>query len=136
MLGALAKRRAPFASLSGSFPERVLSRLVRTIKGSTRFAQCGRQRRPRLATCLIKPPKLFFRLGSIGIHALHDHLDFRPTLRSEVFSSDAKLVSRIAPSLRLSVSLSLEDRLLLLDLLAKALDIFLDLTLEGAPLSF
>ena len=83
-----------------------------------------------MAARLIQFPKLFFRLGSVGIHALHDRLDFRPTLRSEVLGSGAKLVSGFAPRLQLRAGLSLEDRLLLLDLLAEALDIFLDVTLE------
>jgi len=73
-----------------------------------------------LATCLIQLPKLCFGLGSVGIHALCDHLDFRPTLCRKALGGGAKLVSGVAPGLQLSVSLVLEDRLLLLDLLAEA----------------
>ena len=97
-----------------------MGRLVRTIKGSPRFAQSGHQRGPGLPTCLIQLPKFFFGLVSIGAHALCDRLDFCPTLCGDAFGSGVKLVGGIAPSLQLSISLALEDRLLLLDLLTEA----------------
>jgi hypothetical protein len=46
----------------------------------------------------------------------------------------AKLVGGFSPRLQLGRRLKLECRLLLLDLLAKALDVFLDLGLERIPL--
>jgi ABC-type taurine transport system ATPase subunit len=49
-----------------------------------------------------------------------------------LFGIAAKLVGGFSPRLQLGRSLKLERRLLLLDLLAEALDVFLDLGLRSS----
>ena len=61
------------------------------------------------------------------------HVDFVPTVGCEFFGRTVKLVGRFAPSFQLGGGLKLESRLLVLDLLAEALDVFLNFDLEGAP---
>ena len=61
-------------------------------------------------------------------------IDFGLTLSSELLGVAAKLVGGFSPRLQLGRRLKLECRLLLLDLLAEALDVFLDLGLERVPL--
>jgi hypothetical protein len=74
--------------------------------------------------------EFFLRHGGIGRHALHGGIDFDTTLGSEFFGIAAKLVGAFSPRLQLGRSLKLEYHLLLLDLLAEALNVFLDLGLE------
>ena len=80
--------------------------------------------------------EFFLRCAGIGLHALQGRLDFAPTLGCEFFAGAMKLVGRFAPGFHLGGCLKLKGRLLLLDLLAEAVDIFLNLRLEGAPLRF
>ena len=82
---------------------------------------------------MVQVLEFFLRLDCIGVHTLHSGVDVAPTLRSEFFGIAAKLVGRFAPRFQLGVGLKLKRRLLVLDLLAEALDIFLDLGLERAP---
>ena len=72
----------------------------------------------------------FSASAGIGVHTLHGGVDIAPTLRSEFLGIAAKLVGCFAPRFQLGIGLKLERRLLVLDLLAEALDVFLDLGLE------
>jgi hypothetical protein len=56
-----------------------------------------------------------------------------PTTSCELFANGAKIFGCFAPRLHLSLSLAFENRLLLLDFLAGAFDILLDVGLERVP---
>jgi hypothetical protein len=78
--------------------------------------------------------EFFLRRGGIGVHALHDRIDFASTFGCEFFGGPAKLVGRFAPCFQLGGGLKLKSRLLLLDFLAEVLDVFFDFRLEDVPL--
>ena len=71
--------------------------------------------------------EFFLRCSRIALHALHNRLDFAPTLSCEFFASAAKLIDRFTPSFHLGGGLELKGRLLLLDFLVEAVDILLNL---------
>src|SRR5258708_7277726 len=64
---------------------------------------------------------------------LQGSLYFAPTPSCKLFANSAEILGCFAPRLHLSFSLTFKGRLLLLDFLAGAFDILLDLGLERVP---
>jgi hypothetical protein len=93
--------------------------LIGAIERGARFRQGGRQYRPRLGPRLLQFLELLVGCRSVGLHVGDGRVNFAPTSRSESRSSRLEFVGRFTPGFQLSVGLTFEGRLLLVDLLAR-----------------
>src|SRR5450631_4267011 len=129
----MTRRPAP-AYLSGGLLEGLPGGLIGAIERRARFRQASHQDGPGLGPRLLQFLELLVGYRGVGLHAGDGRLNFAPTFRCQSCSSRLKFIGRFTPGFQLSVGLKLEGRLLLLDLPAKAFDIFLNLGLETSPI--
>jgi hypothetical protein len=110
--------------------ERVIHRLIDAIESCACLGQARFQGGPGFVPCPIQSGELRLRRFSFDLHPIQGRLDVGFTIGSESLRACLKLVDRSLPGFQLRFSRRSECRLLLSDLLASRIDIFLDAGLE------